>query len=158
MLCAAMAMLGGSVSQAAKQPSSAMTELRITILAPPCTLTVPPQVSLGKMDTGVHRTSFEISIDCPIPVRTALTAQARTGILQQGSDTLAMVGTGSALLSIKDVSNTKIKLDSSANFCDSVLATDLRKTCRLSAETVVTNADARGQVEAVIAVTVRYPA
>lgn len=161
-----------AIMLAAMLPSSAMaatsgsSTITGTIVANPCTVTVPPTVTLGNLIAGTtnDKTSFNVGVTCTNTnsnylVYASLGAKGENA----GSDTVNMAVGGSVPSSNKTTlqllkGTSAIKLDGTGSTVDNAAfcTGNDSQTCALKAKVVVPAAATTGTAEAIIGFTLRY--
>lgn len=132
--------------------------LRAEFVAPRCKLTVPPEVNLGVLSTGVKEYDpVVISVNCPDgAVNTALYAQGVNVVSASDGEKVSMVDERSqpqAELWLKD-SNGNIKLDKSKSFCDGNAVT---RQCQITPVTNLKQGTPPGIIYATVNFSIEYP-
>ncbi|EIK6281968.1 fimbrial protein [Salmonella enterica] len=145
--------------------TTATVTINANFTAPPCTLTVPPTVSLGSILPGTQSyRPFTVNIECPVPVSSVIYGQQMGSTTIPGNSTrMAMTGpagsSGTPAEFWLNVEGKDIDLtgdgatDAKLGFC---AGTD-KRSCTLTPSTLVVSDTPRGQTSATVRFSVMYP-
>lgn len=159
-------LLGGVMvlfSSFGEAKESAETRFTINVKPSTCDLTVQPTYDLKDLPLGTKKNHepFDITITCPVSMKTAITAKNLTGVLssngQQVTIPMSNAGTGKGpfFWLTHDSSRIYLRGLESEAFCSS---TDVLKKCSLTPGTRANIDSSWGAGSVTIGFTVIYPA
>ncbi|EAX7734106.1 hypothetical protein AIX81_21455 [Salmonella enterica] len=158
-------LLGGLIMFSSFSEAKDSAKIKFTISAKPstCDLTVPPVYRLGDLPLGQKNdyTPFDIKIDCPVSMKTAIIAKNLDGVLNTDGQRVAIpmsnTGTDKGPFFWLKYNSSRISLRGLEGdaFCSS---TGLVRRCSLIPGTGVNENSSWGAGSVTIRFTVIYPA